>query len=204
MAKDKKGFILYCDLQYTINKLTDEQAGKLFKHILSYVNDEDPIAEDLITEIAFEPIKQQLKRDLVKFEDTKVKRSEAGKAGANKRWQTEANDSKRIQTITKIAVKDNVKVKEKVKDNNNNTFNFYDSMVSFGFEEQLVKDWIQVRKVKKATNTETAFNGFIREVNKNENTPNFILKNCVERNWSGFKSEWLPKEQTADNTFCWR
>jgi hypothetical protein len=114
MAKDKKGFILYCDLQYTINKLTDEQAGKLFKHILSYVNDEDPIAEDLITEIAFEPIKQQLKRDLVKFEDTKVKRSEAGKAGANKRWQTKANDSKRIQTITKIADKDNVKVKDKV------------------------------------------------------------------------------------------
>jgi hypothetical protein len=114
MAKDKKGFILYCDLQYTINKLTDEQAGKLFKHILRYVNDENPVAEDLITEIAFEPIKQQLKRDLVKFEDTKVKRSEAGKAGANKRWQTEAKDSKRIQTIAKIADKDNVKVKEKV------------------------------------------------------------------------------------------
>ena len=90
------------------------------------------------------------------------------------------------------------------KNEKNNTFNFYDSMVSFGFEEQLVKDWIQVRKVKKATNTETAFNGFIREVNKNENSPNFILKNCVERNWSGFKSEWLPKEQTAENTFCWR
>ena len=94
MAKDKKGFILYCDMQYTIEKLTDEQAGKLFKHILKYVNDEDPVCEDFLIEIAFEPIKQQLKRDLVKFEDTKLKRSEAGKAGANKRWQTEANDSK--------------------------------------------------------------------------------------------------------------
>lgn len=100
----------------------------------------------------------------------------------------------------RVTTNKNVKNKEEKK----NTFSFYDSMVSFGFEEQLVKDWLQVRKVKKATNTETAFNGFIREVNKNENSPNFILKNCVERNWSGFKSEWLPKEVTVENSFCWR
>lgn len=90
-----------------IEKLSDEQAGKLLKHILRYVNDQDPIAEDVLTEIAFEPIKQNLKRDLVKYEEIKEKRSEAGKTGANKRWQNIANDSKRINDITKIAVNDN-------------------------------------------------------------------------------------------------
>jgi len=34
MAEEKKGFILYSDIIQTIEKLTDEQAGVLFKHIL--------------------------------------------------------------------------------------------------------------------------------------------------------------------------
>ena len=106
MAKDKKSFILYVDQKDLFNKLPDEIAGKLIKHIYSYVSDENPESEDLIVNIAFEPIKQQLKRDLKLFEEKRVKRSEAGLAGANKRWQPIANDSKRINDIAKIA--DNV------------------------------------------------------------------------------------------------
>jgi hypothetical protein len=120
MAKDKKSFILYVDQKDLWNKLPDEIAGKLIKHIYSYVSDENPNSDDLIVEIAFEPIKQQLKRDLKLFEEKRVKRSEAGLAGANKRWkempndanewQTIANDSKRINGIAKIA--DNVNVND--------------------------------------------------------------------------------------------
>jgi len=112
MAKDKKSFILYVDQKDLWNKLPDEIAGKLIKHIYSYVSDENPSSNDLIVEIAFEPIKQQLKRDLKLFEEKRVKRSEAGIAGANKRWQEMANDSKRIISIAKIAdnVNDNVNV----------------------------------------------------------------------------------------------
>jgi hypothetical protein len=112
MAEEKKGFLLYSDIIHTIEKLTDEQAGVLFKHILKYVNDENPECKDLITEIAFEPIKQSLKRDLLKWDDKKQKRSEAGIAGATKRWQNIANDSKRIKPIANIAVSvnDNVSV----------------------------------------------------------------------------------------------
>jgi hypothetical protein len=126
MAKDKKSFILYVDQKDLFNKLPDDIAGKLIKHIYSYVNDEDPKAEELIIEIAFEPIKQQLKRDLKLFEDVKVKRSEAGKVGASKRWnempndanQCEpiANDGKRIKSMAKIAVN----VNDNVNDINSN------------------------------------------------------------------------------------
>ena len=112
MAKDKKGFILYADQKALFEQLPNDKAGELIKFIFAYVNDEDPVTEDLIINLAFTPIKQQLKRDLIKFEETKGKRSEAGKAGANKRWQNIANDSKRISTIAKIAVNDNVNVKE--------------------------------------------------------------------------------------------
>lgn len=92
MAENKKSFILYCDIIHTIEKLNDDDAGKLFKHVLRYVNDLNPTTDHLITEIAFEPIKQQLKRDLVKFQDKISKLSENGKKGAEKRWK--AKDSK--------------------------------------------------------------------------------------------------------------
>jgi hypothetical protein len=114
MAKDKKGFILYADQKAIFEQLPNDKAGELIKFIFSYVNDENPQTDDLIIKLGFTPIQQQLKRDLVKYEETKEKRSEAGKAGANKRWQTIANDSKRINDIAKIAdnVNDNVKDKE--------------------------------------------------------------------------------------------
>lgn len=67
MAKDKKSFVLYCDLIHTIEKMSADQAGNLFKHILRYVNDLDPESNDLLIELTFEPIKQQLKRDLNKY-----------------------------------------------------------------------------------------------------------------------------------------
>ena len=114
MAKDKKGFILYADQKELFDQLPNDKAGELIKFIMSYVNDENPITEDLIINLAFTPIKQQLKRDLQKFEQTKVSRSIAGKAGADKRWQNIANDSKGIQTIAKMAV--NVNVNDNVND----------------------------------------------------------------------------------------
>ena len=61
MAEGKKSFLLYCDLIHTVKALPDDKAGLLFKHLLSYVNDDHPQTDDLIIKIAFEPIKQQLK-----------------------------------------------------------------------------------------------------------------------------------------------
>jgi hypothetical protein len=104
MAENKKSFLLYCDLIYTIEKLTDEQAGKLLKHTLKYVNDQNPNPEDILTEIAFEPIKQSLKRDLLKYEGIRIKNKES----ADKRWamRNDASASERIPSDTKNADSD--------------------------------------------------------------------------------------------------
>jgi hypothetical protein len=61
MAKDKKGFILYADQKALFEQLPNEKAGELIKFIFAYVNDENPVTEDLIINLAFTPIKQQLK-----------------------------------------------------------------------------------------------------------------------------------------------
>jgi hypothetical protein len=81
MANGKKSFILYCDLISTFEELTDSEAGALIKHVLRYVNDKNPEPPDRITKIAFEPIKQQLKRDLKKYEKYIEKQSVNGKKG---------------------------------------------------------------------------------------------------------------------------
>jgi hypothetical protein len=69
MAENKKSFLLYCDLIHTVSQMPNDKAGELFKHILEYVNDKNPNSDDLLIKLTFEPIKQSLKRDLVKYEN---------------------------------------------------------------------------------------------------------------------------------------
>jgi hypothetical protein len=87
MATDKKSFLIYCDIIHTVEQLTDEQAGDLFKHILRYVNDLNPQSDSVITKIAFEPIRQALKRDLDKYESIRKRNSD----NARMRWDATAS-----------------------------------------------------------------------------------------------------------------
>ena len=113
MADNKKSFLLYCDLIHTVQKLSDDQAGKLFKHVLEYVNDLNPTTEDLLTQVCFEPIKQSLKRDLKKWEKQHKQRIAAGKKSAEvrKRNATTVNDRSVSSTVS-VSVSDSVSDKE--------------------------------------------------------------------------------------------
>lgn len=160
MAENKKGFVLYADQKCLFDKLPSDKAGDLIKHIFAYVNDEDPETDDLIVQIAFEPIKQQLKRDLKSYEKIKEKRSEAGKKGMDARWgnkkeekQKITKDNKAIKPITKITVRDKDKVKDKVIDKDiNNIISILDLVIDKfklpkldGSREENIKDcedWI--------------------------------------------------------------
>ena len=202
MAENKKGFILYADLLKVVEQLPDDIAGKLFKIILTYVNDLEVQIDDLLLKIAFEPIKLQLKRDLKKFEVKRQQYSDAGKASAEaRRLKKESEQSltslKDVEVrSTNPTVIDTVNVTDTVKDiiKKEKAFNFRKSLVDYGFNENLVIDWLKVRKTKKASNTETAFNGFIKQVELANNDINHTLNECVNNSWAGFKSEWLKKD----------
>lgn len=109
MAKGKNNIIIYRDWWQTIQKLSDEEAGQMFKHLLAYVNDENPEPPSRIVELMFEPWKQQLKRDLKKWEA----KSQRNREIAQKRWNKDddlvddANASERIKNDTKNADTDN-------------------------------------------------------------------------------------------------
>lgn len=114
MAENKKSVLLYCDIIHTVKELSNDEAGKLFKHYLEYINDLNPMPPDKLTQIVFEPIKQNLKRDLKKWESKSERNSEIAKDGWVKRKQ--ANECERIKYDAKDADKDTVTVKETVKD----------------------------------------------------------------------------------------
>jgi len=127
MAEGKKGFVLYADIIHTVRKLPKNKCADLFMTILEYVNDENPNVTDKMVDLVFEPIKRQLKRDLIKFESIKQKRKEAGKAGGIKSGQVrskqanEASASSVKQTEANEAVI--VTVNEIVTVNDNDTDN---------------------------------------------------------------------------------
>jgi len=100
MATDKKSFILYCDLIHTVNKLPDETAGKLLKHILAYVNDLNPETNDILVEVAFEPIKQAMKRDLKKWETELERKSQGAILGNLKRWHFDLYEKVEAKELT--------------------------------------------------------------------------------------------------------
>lgn len=118
MAKDKKSFVLYSDLLKSIEHLTNEEKGILFNHLLEYVNDLNPVLEDRLILTAWKPIELQLKRDLIKFEEVKAKRSKAGKKSAEVRKAKSAEtDSTHVKSVKQRSTNSTVNVNDNVNDN---------------------------------------------------------------------------------------
>lgn len=120
MAEGKKSFVLYTEIIHTVRKLSNEKAGELFKHILSYVNDEHPVTDDILIEVAFEPIKQALKKDLQKWQEYQEKQRLNGAKGGRPRKQEETQKTQPFQEnptqpkkAVNVNVNDNVNVNER-------------------------------------------------------------------------------------------
>lgn len=78
-------------------------------------------------------------------------------------------------------------------------FDFRKKLIEYGFEKKLVDDWLSVRKTKKATNTETAFNAFISEIESVPCNINEMLQISVTQSWSGFKHKWVDNLKNQNN-----
>lgn len=126
MAENKKSFLLYANIIHTVKKLSKDHVAELFLTILEYVNDNNPVVNDISVDLVFEPIKQQLKIDLKKWDEKIAKYSSAGRSGGLKsgearRSNASKNEAKRSDAShgeAIEAVNDNVIVN--VNDNVNN------------------------------------------------------------------------------------
>lgn len=195
MAKDKKAFIVYSNWEQTFENLTDEEAGRLIKHLFRYVNDREPVAPDRITEIVFEPLKAVIKVDLKKYEKVIENKSYQGRLGNLKRWHNDLfllvenntisldeAENKALNRKTSVSDK-NIAVAIKplqniaVNDNDNVNVNVINKIEA---RSQIFKDSLLEYKNKHQVNMLKEFYNYWTEPNQSKSKMRFEL----EKTWS--------------------
>lgn len=176
MAENKKSFVAYCDWQETFEELTDEEAGRLIKHLFNYVNDKNPEASDKLTKMCFIPIKQSLKRDLKKYESYIEKQSVNGsKGGRPKKTQKTQAFLEKPKKADSVSVSDN--------DIINNIYNkFVDEVKNHSFDSRIESMYMRL-KLKKGSLTPLLkdFKLHIIEENRKHKSTEEYFKNF--KNW---------------------
>lgn len=196
MAQGKKSFIAYSDWYGTFKSLPDEIAGKLIKHIFSYVNDENPSTDDYIINALFEQIKSTLKRDLVKWETQTEQRVNAGKRSAELRALNKINESSTVveNRTRKSTVSDNVNVS--VNDNVNDIIN---SIVPIEYFD-LIKKWVDYKKEKKQQYKKIGLETLCRTILKdypNVKELELAINHSISNGWSGLFKDKNNNQELA-------
>ena len=99
MASEQKGFVVYGDIEESLNELTDEQVAKLFRGMVSYFNTGKEPKFSGLMKMVFIPIRQQMDRDTDKYEKKCAKNRES----IQKYWdkvKADTNEYERIRTNT--------------------------------------------------------------------------------------------------------
>lgn len=112
--------------------------------------------------------------------------------------QTDTQCGTQTDTITKLK---ETKLKETslLEKETKEKFSFSKKLIEFGGSESLVIDFLKVRQTKKATNSETAFNLFLKQVQISKKPIDEILKMCIEKDWKGFQASWLINLQNQNS-----
>lgn len=88
----KKSFLLYYDSLSVIDKMTDQQVGKLLRKMRSYHNWNDYEIDDVVVEIAFEQFKNQFDRDIKTYQNV---------CDRNKKIADERREKKKVPESTR-------------------------------------------------------------------------------------------------------
>jgi len=104
--KEKKSFLLHIDSLDILEKLSDEQAGKLFKAIASHHNGSDYELDNLL-DLVFTPFKNQFVRESEKYKEVSKIRALNGRKGGKQKQANLAKASKSKQNLANLADKDN-------------------------------------------------------------------------------------------------
>ena len=116
---------------------------------------------------------------------------EGGRKGAALRWN-KGSDSPPKQPLMQTKNQEPL------------TKNHIKTITPKGVSDSIFKDYMEVRKAKKAKWTETALKGLLREAKKADISLEDAIRTCVERNWVGFKAEWLENDkQSTTNDKQW-
>lgn len=188
-----KSFILHKDSLSVLNKLSDEQSGKLFKAILDYQT-QNILPDDNLISIIFEPFLNQFKRDAEKYENTCQARKKAGSKGGK---QKVANASKSKQKVANLADSDSKNKSE------SDSKKESDNELPIFINKNLFDDFVKMRiKIKKPM-TEEAIRLLLKKLTRFEEKQagfaNQALEDSITSSYQGVfepRANNLPKKQS--------
>jgi hypothetical protein len=211
--KERKSFLLHHDSLAVLDKLTDEQAGKLFKAIAAIQNGKE-LELDLITEVALSPFIAQFERDREKYETICKRRAESGRRGQQAK-QAKAESEKAKQANAKFAKTEKAKQADSDSDSESDSDSDSDSDLYIHKEknkkidikklnysswpisdltEEVFDDWVELRKKHKAPITQNVIDRLGKALYECVDagfTVNDCLGEAIERGWRTIKLEWM-------------
>ena len=132
----KDSFILYTEQKEVIDKLSDEQAGKLIKAIYKYVETEKMPELDKLLDIVIIPFKQNLDRNKEKYNKISEIRDKAGAKGGKQKKQKQTkeincndNVNDKVNENANVNVNDNDKVSDSCVDGLQKIIDFYNENI---------------------------------------------------------------------------
>lgn len=187
----KKSFILHLDSLEVLDVLTPEQTKELFLAFRDYHLGNEIKLNGLMKAV-FTPFRNQFDRDSEKYEIIVERNKINGcKGGRPKKPKEPKKPTGLSGNPDKPKKADNDNDNDNDSKNDKNIFNFKKSLLDLGIEENIISEWLKVRKNKKATNSKTAFEAIQKQIKLSGISANECIRKSVENSWSGFKYEWI-------------
>ena len=195
-----KSFILHKDSLSILNKLSDEEAGKLFKAIYNFQTQNILPTEKMI-DCIFEPFLNQFKRDEEKYQNV----VERNKINIAKRW----NKPNTKNTTRKTGIPKDTKNTDSGSKSDSDSDSKNENDLPIFINKDLFNAFVEMRiKIKKPL-TEVATDLLIKKLTKFESKQvglaNQALENSIESSYQGVfepkinnstqKSIGMPKPQ---------
>ena len=190
-----KSFILHKDSLSILNKLSDEEAGKLFKAIFNFQTQNILPTEKMI-DCIFEPFLNQFKRDEEKYQNV----VERNKINIAKRWSKPSSKN----TTGKIGIPKDTKNTDSDSKNKSDSKSDSDNKndLPIFINKDLFNSFIEMRvKIKKPL-TDKAKELLIKDLTNIENKKtgdcNIALENSIKNSWQGV---FEPKNNNYNKNF---
>ena len=205
-------FCAYHSILEAMEPLNDAECGRLFRACLNYSMTGAPQELCGNERFVFPGLKAQIDRDIKKYSDFAQKQPENGKKGGR---PPKANESQKTQAFFEKPKK--AKEKEKEKEKAKEKENKYNAQQKLCLEftddlelQQALFDWLDVRKAKRAVNTERAIQGNLNKLcelaQESGMMPLEYVQEVVRRGWQAFypierrQSTYQAKQQyTAED-----
>ena len=213
MATNKKSFVAYCEWIESFEELSNEEAGKLVKHLFRYVNDLEPENPDRLTKMCFIPIKQQLKRDLKKYDAYINKQVENGAKGgapkgnknAQKTTQTTQRLNKQPKQAEDVDVDVDVDVDDNVNDINKKKNFELKKVLVYPFDSSSFKEIIKIWKQYKIDQHKFKFKSLVSEqallkrIGEDYDNESEAVEAIEYSMANGYKGIFKPQTQNGSN-----